>query len=631
MSTKHLVIGTAGHVDHGKTALIKALTGIDTDRLKEEKERGMSIELGFAHLELPSGVQAGIVDVPGHERFLKNMLMGAGGTDLVMLVVAADEGVMPQTVEHLDILRLLQVPAGLIVITKCDLADEEWLKLVEEDVRQAVAGTFLAEAPIVRVSSVTGEGIEALRQCLDRLAAQVPQRSESGPFRLPVDRVFTMPGFGTVVTGTVVSGRVRVGDLVEILPSGKSARVRQVQSHGKSIAEAVAGSRAALNLAGVEVAEIERGDVCATPGTLRATQILDARLQLLERLERPLAHRTRIRFHAGTAEIIGRVVLLDRDTLNPGESGWVQFRLESPTAVANGDPFVIRLYSPMITIGGGVVLDATAPKHRRFQPEVIAGLQARESGSPLSLLERLLYEAGDKGLTPTALATSVGRSLEDVCADLQTLADSGRAMGLSAQVFLHQRHWEALRERVLKVLEAFHAGNPLREYMPREELRIRSARAMPGVAFGLVLQRLQGEGAVEVAGDGVRRAGHRVRLSPAQEALADRLERRLKADLFNPPVLADLVAAVGPGAREVLHAMAETGRAVRVNETLFLHPEALAQIKQLVAQHIGQHGRLTAAQFRDLIHSSRKYAVPILEYLDSIRFTRRIGDERVLM
>ena len=324
-------------MDHGKTALIKALTGIDTDRLKEEKERGLSIELGFAHLELPSGVRAGIVDVPGHERFLKNMLMGAGGTDVVLLIVAADEGVMPQTLEHLDILRLLHVPAGLIVLTKVDLAeDEEWLALVEEEVRQAVAGTFLAQAPIVRVSAVTGEGIEALRAHLDRVAAAVRARSADGPFRLPVDRVFTMPGFGTVVTGTVASGRVRVGDAVELQPSGRATRVRGVQSHGQKAEEAVAGSRAALNLAGVEVGEVTRGDVCATPGTLRATQLVDARLQLLPvstdrwRTGRASASTP------GTAEVLGRVTLLDREALAPGESGLVQFRLEVPTALAKG-------------------------------------------------------------------------------------------------------------------------------------------------------------------------------------------------------------------------------------------------------------------------------------------------------
>ncbi|MBI3948394.1 MAG: selenocysteine-specific translation elongation factor, partial [Armatimonadetes bacterium] len=589
METKHLIIGTAGHVDHGKTALIKALTGTDTDRLKEEQERGMSIELGFAHLELPSGAVAGIVDVPGHERFLKNMLMGAGGTDLVMLIVAADEGVMPQTVEHLDILRLLHVPAGLVVITKVDLVEEEeWIELVEEDVRRAVEGTFLARAPVVRVSALTGEGMDALRECLDCLAARGQQRSAAGPFRLSVDRVFTMPGFGTVVTGTVASGRVRVGDTVEILPSGKASRVRQVQWRGQKAEEAVAGSRAALNLAGVELDEVERGDVCAAPGTLHATQILDARLQLLARLERPLANRTRIRLHAGTAETIGRVTILDRDELSPGEAGMVQFRLEKPTAVAKGDPFVIRLYSPMVTLGGGVVLDPTARKHRRFQDDVLDGLRVRETGAPIALLERAVYEAGDAGISTAALAAALGRPVEEVRADLQTLLDAGEMVALAPQAFVHEQRWEALRDRVLKALDTFHAANPLRARMPREELRTRAARAVPGGTFGLALQRLQSEGLVEIAGDGVRRAGHRVTLSPEREALAVRLERRLQAGRFSPPVLADLTAAEGAAAREVLNAMAETGRAVRVSDALYLHPEALAQIKELVARHIAK-------------------------------------------
>lgn len=628
---KHIIIGTAGHVDHGKTALIKALTGIDTDRLKEEKERGLSIELGFAHLELPSGVRAGIVDVPGHERFLKNMLMGAGGTDVVLLIVAADEGVMPQTLEHLDILRLLHVPAGLIVLTKVDLAeDEEWLALVEEEVRQAVAGTFLAQAPIVRVSAVTGEGIEALRAHLDRVAVAVRARSADGPFRLPVDRVFTMPGFGTVVTGTVASGRVRVGDAVELQPSGRATRVRGVQSHGQKAEEAVAGSRAALNLAGVEVEEVTRGDVCATPGTLRATQLVDARLQLLPRLDRPLANRTRIRLYAGTAEVLGRVTLLDREALAPGESGLVQFRLEAPTALAKGDPFVVRLYSPLVTLGGGVVLQPEARKHRRFQEEVLDSLRVRESGAPIDLLERAVFEAGEAGITMAALAQALQRPVAEVRADAEVLLEEEELLALSAQAVIHRQRWETLRERLQQTLEAFHQANRLREWMPREELRARAARGIPGGTFGLILQRLAAEGAIETQGEGVRRAGHRVTLDPAQEALAARLEERLRESLFSPPTLADLTTAEGPAAREVLNALVETGRAARVSEGLYLHRDAVEQIKELVAAHISKQGRITAADFRDLTNSSRKYAVPILEYLDSIRFTRRVGDERVL-
>lgn len=628
---KHIIIGTAGHVDHGKTALIKALTGTDTDRLKEEKERGMSIELGFAHLELPSGVAAGIVDVPGHERFLKNMLMGAGGTDVVMLVVAADEGVMPQTVEHLDILRLLHVPAGLIVLTKIDLApDEEWIALLEQEIRQAVAGTFLEQAPIVRVSSRTGEGLDTLRAELDRIASAVRERSAAGAFRLPIDRVFTMPGFGTVVTGTVASGRVRVGDTVEILPAGRTARVRQVQSHGMKSEEAVAGSRAALNLAGVAVEDVQRGDVCATPGTLQATHFVDARLQVLPRLERPLVHRTRIRFHAGTAEVLGRVALLDRDELAPGESGLVQFWLEEPTAVAPGDPFVVRLYSPMVTLGGGVVLQPGARRHRRFQQEVIEGLRVRESGAPVERLERAVYEAGEGGVTLTSLAQGLQRPIEEVRAQANELLQTGALVALSEQLVVHRDRWASLQERVQTTLDAFHRANPLREWMPREELRARAARAIPGAVFGLILGRLASEGAIEVAAEGVRRAGHRVTLTAAQEALAARLEERLRQNPFSPPLLADLVAAEGPAAREVLDALVEVGRAVRVAEGFYLHTEAMDRIKELVAQRIAERGRITAADLRDLTQSSRKYAVPILEHLDSVRFTRRVGDERVL-
>ncbi|MDH7568916.1 MAG: SelB C-terminal domain-containing protein, partial [Armatimonadota bacterium] len=400
--------------------------------------------------------------------------------------------------------------------------------------------------------------------------------------------------------------------------------------HGRKVEEAVAGSRAALNLAGVEVDQVRRGDVCVTTGAFKASSLIDARLQLLPRVEKTLANRTRIRFYAGTAEVIGRLTLLDRDQLPPGETGLVQFRLEEPVLVAKGDPFVVRLYSPLITLGGGTVLEPAARKHRRFQEEVIDGLRVREAGTPMDLLERAVYEAGESGANVSALATSLARSVEEVQADLAVLQEEGDVFRVSAQMVVHRERWESLRDRLLAALDAFHQANPMRQWMPREELRHRVVRSMPVGTFNLMLQRLQAEGAAEVQNEGVRRAGYRVRLSPQQEALAARLERRLSETPLTPPEASDLVAAEGPEAREVLNAMAELGRVVRITESLYLTADALEEVKRLVTGYIGAHGEMTAAEFRDLTRSSRRYAVPIMEYLDAIHFTRRVGDKRIL-
>jgi selenocysteine-specific elongation factor len=630
---KHLIIGTAGHVDHGKTALIRTLTGAETDRLKEEQERGMSIDLGFASFRLPGGRLAGVIDVPGHERFLKNMLAGAGGIDLVVLVIAADEGVMPQTREHLEILQILQTKKGVVALTKADLVDEEWLELVSDEIQTALQETFLKDAPIIPVSSVTGQGIPELTATLERLAEEVETRPVVGAWRLPIDRAFTVGGFGTVVTGTLMSGTVRVGDRAEILPHGLETRVRGIQTHGQGAQEAEAGTRVALNLAGVGLEAVERGDVCCAPGFLRPTLSIDARLDVLESCPREVKNRTRVRVYLGSAELLARLTLLDAEALQPGSSGLIQLRLEQPTACAKGDRFVLRFYSPMHTIGGGAVLEPHSPRHRRFDAAVLDNLAVKEQGTPEELLEEAIQRAGLTPATPSKVAPQIGMPLEEARVLIDSLKESGRLISTDGEAVLHTHPVEAAENQLLAVLRDFHAAQPLRVGMSREELRSRLSRAMDAKGFSLVLGRLERAGRIEPLDGRVRVAGQEPQYTPEQSRIAEAIESALLETPMAPPSFDEIVQgrrlSQGP-AREVWDALLDAGTVVRVAEGVFFHRRALDQIKERVRSHLAQKEKMTASEFRDLIGSSRKYAVPLLEWLDQARVTRRVGDERIL-
>jgi selenocysteine-specific elongation factor len=630
---KHLIIGTAGHVDHGKTALIRALTGAETDRLKEEQERGMSIDLGFASFRLPSGRLAGVIDVPGHERFLKNMLAGAGGIDLVILVIAADEGVMPQTREHLEILQLLHTKKGVVALTKADMVDEEWLELVQDEVRTALRGTFLRDAPLIPVSSITGQGIPELTATLDQMAEEVETRPVVGPWRLPVDRAFTVGGFGTVVTGTLMSGTVRVGDRAEILPAGLETRVRGIQTHGQSAPEAEAGTRVALNLAGVGLEGVERGDVAGAPGALTPTVSLDARLDVLESCPREVKNRTRVRLYLGSAELLARLQLLDAEVLTPGSSGLVQLRLETPTACAKGDRYVLRFYSPMNTIGGGVVLEPHAPKHRRFDAAVLENLAVKEQGTPSELLEEAIQRGGLTPATPARVAQQLGMPIEEARSLIEELKSQGRLIGTDGEAVVHSHRIEAAEGQLLQALREFHSAQPLRVGMSREELRSRLSRAMEAKGFGLVLGRLQQVGRVELLEGRVRLAGHQPQYTPEQARVAAVFESALQETPAAPPGYEEIVQSQrlpAAAAREVWEALIDAGTVVRVAEGVFFHQRALDRVKETVRAHLTEREKMTASEFRDLIGSSRKYAVPLLEWLDQARVTRRVGDERIL-
>ena len=626
-------IGTAGHVDHGKSTLIQALTGIDPDRLREEKERGMTIDLGFAWLTLPSGREISIVDVPGHERFIKNMLAGVGGIDAALLVVAADEGVMPQTREHVDILTLLGIDRGLVALTKKDLVDQEWLDLVAEETAEALKTTSLAGATIVPVSALGGDGLAELTRQLDALLEQTAPKRDVGRPRLPVDRVFSLGGFGTVVTGTLLDGSIRLGQELQLLPDGLKTRARGLQSHKAKVEVAPPGRRVAINLGGVSTEEVQRGDVVAAPGALRATTALDVRLRLLSDAPRPLANATAVGFHTGTAEAVGKVTLLDRDALGPGQEGWAQVRLRTPVAVAKNDLFIVRQLSPGVTLGGGQIVDpAPRRRHRRKQPAVIAALETLAKGTP----EEVLLKAIELREPVEARAVLQGSGLDTDAASaaLEALVASGQVVRLGSTV-ISGSGWRRLAEHAHDQIAHYHRQFPLRAGIPKEELK--SRLGLTPRLFGDVLTRLVAGGEVVDQGATLRSAAHEIALTPAQEQAAAGLLALLSQNPLSPPALPDarqtLAAANGAVAAvddELLGALVQQGRIVRVSEDLAFSADAYERMVDQVVDHLKTNGKITVAEVRDLFGTSRRYVLGLLEHLDRERITRRLGDERVL-
>ncbi|HID29508.1 MAG TPA: selenocysteine-specific translation elongation factor, partial [Desulfobacterales bacterium] len=508
---KQIILGTAGHIDHGKTSLIKALTGIDTDRLKEEKLRGITIELGFAWLDLPGGQRVGIVDVPGHEKFVKNMVSGASGIDLVALIIAADEGVMPQTKEHLDICSLLNVKHGLVVLTKIDMVDEEWLEMVTDDVQGFLKGTFLEGAPILPVSSLSGQGLPEFVEALETLCKAVPERKSSGLFRLPVDRVFTIKGFGTVVTGSLVSGKVRVGETTMVYPSGIQSKVRGIQVHGQTVDQVTASMRTAINFQGVDRSAIARGDVVGGVNTLKPSYMVDALLVSLPSNEKPLKNRTKVRFHTGTSEILARAILLDREELSPGETVVVQFRLEVPVAVVKDDRFVIRSYSPIRTIGGGQILNPVPRKHKRFRKPLVAELESLAESSAREIITYHLRESGILGVRSSELRLMTNLSEKDLEQHLQHLLSQRGIILVDREnrTFIHGSVFDALRQKTVKLLEDYHKDHPLKAGMSRQGLKSKLAASLDSKLFGLLIQDLTKSNAVIQEKEVIRLSGHR--------------------------------------------------------------------------------------------------------------------------
>ncbi|NLH09642.1 MAG: selenocysteine-specific translation elongation factor [Chloroflexi bacterium] len=619
------VIGTAGHVDHGKSTLVQAMTGIDPDRLAEEKQREMTIDLGFAWLTLPSGRTVGIVDVPGHRDFIENMLAGVGGIDLALLVIAADEGVMPQTREHLAILDLLGVTNAVVALTKIDMVpDPEWLELVALDVSELLDQTALRDAPIVPVSARTGDGLPDLLTALDAALGKQPPRPDLGRPRLPIDRIFTISGFGTVVPGTLTGGSLHVGDEVVIQPRGLHARIRGLQSHKEAISSAQPGSRVAVNLSGVDRGDIQRGDVVTRPGTLRGTTLIDVQFRYLPDAGRPLQHNAEVKFFSGAAESVAHVRLVGNRELLPGEEGWLQLRLAQPLALDKRDRFILRYPSPAQTIGGGVVLDPHPPhRWRRFKPEVIARFETLAAGTPEDLVLHALQ--GETALTPADLAARTGLAGSAIEAALAALAGEGQVFELLSGSWMALAAWQRLTGRMQAELAAYHQRNPLRLGMPREALR--SRLGLSGKLFQPFVQRAVESGILVDAGTALSLPEHRVTFTPAQQAAIDRLMREFQAQPTTPPATRDAAALVG---EDVLAALVEQGRLVQVNEDVLFDADTYAELVRQVEQFIEREGSITVAQARDLFNTSRKYVLALLEHLDSIGVTRRTGDERVL-
>ncbi|MBC9785438.1 selenocysteine-specific translation elongation factor [Heliobacterium chlorum] len=637
----HIIIGTAGHVDHGKTQLVKALTGVDTDRLKEEKERGISIELGFAPFVLPNGLRAGFVDVPGHERFIKQMLAGVSGMDLVMLVIAADEGVMPQTREHLDIIELLQVPRGMVVLTKADLVDDEWLELMVEEVKEFLEGTSLSQAPIITVSSTTGIGLPELKQCIVDKSSHLPRRPLAGAARLPIDRIFTVSGFGTVVTGTLASGVISVGDTLSVMPADWPVRVRGLQVHGKKVDAALAGQRVAVNLSGVEVSQVVRGDVLAKPGLFTPSYRVSVRLKTLPGRDKPLKERERIRFHSGTRETLGRISLLDREELVPGEEAYAQILLEEPIVTVKGDRFVIRTYSPALTVGGGQIIESTAIKLKKHRQDVLQALATKEMGSPVERLTQHLNQTGiPLSLSEAVKVLDVTRAeIESIIKEIQSSElslDIALLKGDSEPYLLAATRYDGLVKAIEKELGHFHQKYPLRLGLPKEDLKGRLTPLWGQKVYSALLATLQEKGRITLQGNLLAYSGY-VPVPQGETARRlNTLEQQFVSSGLQPPTLSELTKEWVEGEHrphseleEYLNYLTDTGRIKKITDELLFHRQANQDFIDTVKMGLKTKGELTVADVRDLTGSSRKYIVPLLEWLDRERVTRRVGDKRV--
>jgi len=668
---KHIIVGTAGHIDHGKTALVKALTGTDADRLKEEKQRGITIDIGFADLAIGDS-RFGFVDVPGHERFVKNMLAGAHGLDIVMLVVAADESVMPQTREHFDICRLLHVKSGLVALTKSDLVDEELLELARAEVEDFVQGSFLEGAPIIPVSSRTGAGVEELKSALVKLSESIAPKITSAVPRLPIDRSFSIKGFGTVVTGTLIAGELKVGDEVEVLPGGVRTRVRNLQVHAEDTDRALAGQRTAVNLQGVNVEQTQRGSMLAPAGRLLSTSMIDARLDLLANSPRPIVHRARVRLHHGTAEVMARVVILgggepsggDREPdseewlldsiaaesllptspaliqesirIEPGQSRLVQLRLEEPIAALPGDRFIIRSYSPQITIGGGIVIDALPEKHRLRDTAPRARLEQLERADLTERVAIFIEMSGARAMVATDIASRTGATDEQMNSAARALIGSGRVLEVSDSplILLSSEVYRLLASQVSDLLSKHHSSEPLSLGLGREEVRERVFGDNRPEIFRAVIARLADEGKIVAERDMLRLASHRPALTDADSAAKQNLESSFKAAGLEALTLEEAAARLGLAvnlARKLFNLLQSERRVARVGDMVF-HVEVVENLKERVRAQKAVNPRMDVTVFKEITGGlTRKYAIPLLEFLDRERITRRVGNEREIL
>ncbi|MDU5080598.1 selenocysteine-specific translation elongation factor [uncultured Tissierella sp.] len=633
---KHVIIGTAGHIDHGKTTLIRAITGRNTDRLKEEQERGISIELGFTYFDLPSGQRAGIIDVPGHEKFVKNMLAGVIGIDIVLLVVAADEGIMPQTLEHLHILDLLGIKKGFVVLTKSDLVDSEWIDMVEEEVREEIKGTFLEDTPIIRASSTTKMGIEKIINLIDGYAAELKDRDVDDMPRLPVDRVFSISGFGTVVTGTLLSGQLKIGDEVQVFPGDKKARIRTLQVHDQDASIAYGGQRVAANLAGLKKEDIDRGDTIAPVNSMNDTMMLDVKIKLLKDIDRYIDNRTRLRLYIGTKEVLCRVVLLDKEEIGPGDEAYAQLRLEEEVVAKRGDKFIIRFYSPMFTIGGGEILEPNPKKKKRFDDKAIKELEIKEMGSSTDIIENIIEDKSKEFPTTKEIAVFTAMLEESIKNEINKLIENKKVISFSLTKDLHIIHinyFNKVKDKILEELKNFHSKYPLRAGMQKEEIRSRFLKnAKPKVAEAFIDLLIE-KGYLEQKLENISINGFEIKFNDNQLKISQEILRGFKENPYQPPRREDLESIIGEKKdeiEEVFISLLNNGDIIKLNEEVYISKEAYDLGLDKLKEHFTNKDSISIGEYRDLLNTNRKVALALLEYFDQIKITKRDKDIRIL-
>lgn len=628
----NVVIGTAGHIDHGKSALIKRLTGIEPDRWAEEKKRGITIDLGFAFFDLPSQKRAGIVDVPGHEKFIRNMLAGVSGIDIVLLVVSAEEGVMPQTQEHLDILNMLEVKRGIVVLTKSDLVDEDMIELVKEDVKEHLVGTFLEGQPMIPVSSVTGDGLETLISEIDHMAQDVEDKPDHIPARLPIDRVFSLQGVGTVITGTLVEGRISQDDTLVVYPEGQEVRIRKIQNHNVDVSEAHAGQRVALNLTGVNKTLLHRGDVLAQADTMKSTMMLDVEFSLLKSAPRPIENWTRLRLYQGTKEVLCRIVLLDREALEPGESCLAQLRLEDKTACKYGDRFVVRLYSPLLTVGGGKILDPNAIKHKRFKEDILDDLLMKLEGDPAQIIDGSLFKMSSEFPSIEDIAGQSGLAFDLVQSHLEKMEAEGSAFKFPSGAWVHVSYLDQIEASIITLLNGYHEKNSLKAGMPKEELRNKALTGVKGKSADIIFDQFVKRGIIRITGATAALSSFEISLTSKQQEKMDKI-----TDFYNlcgtkPPAVSEAEQKLGIGKKDkaLLDLLFATGKLVKLSDKIWMSGDVVENCEKALRAHLETEGKVSLAEFRDLVETSRKNAVALLEYFDEQKITKRQEDYRVL-
>lgn len=634
---KNIIVGTAGHVDHGKTCLIKALTGMETDRLKEEKKRGITIENGFADM-IYGDYNISIIDVPGHERFVKNMLAGIGGIDMVLLVVGLDEGVMPQTVEHFQILKMLDIRKGIIVFTKRDMVDdEEWIELVKEDAKGLVEGTFMEDAPTIEVSAFEGTGIEELKQLIvDNIDDSILKSDAKELFRLPVDRVFTIDGFGTVITGTLMEGTIRQGDELMVYPEGKVSKVRNVQVHNESVEAAFAGQRTALNLANLKKEDLERGSVLAAKDSLEPTMMVDVRLELFDDIDRNVLNNSRVHFFCGSSQALGKVVLLDRDEAEAGDTCYAQLRLEEAVAIKKDDRFIIRFYSPVITIGGGKILEVSPEKHKRFNEGVLESLAVKDNGHIKDITELVIAEKSRYLITLSALAAKLKLDKAELTTIIEQLVDEEKIVIVKKDYPLHKDYLKKISDYAVEILTEYHDKNSLSEGLNKEELKsklLQKFRFTEPKVLEDILPEMEKAGIIKVGAKSVSLAGFTIKYSPAMQAMKDRIQKLYKTKGYEMPTVDEVLQTEKDtaNARHIIDAMVSQGELVRLNYQYCIDKEAFDIALDNLKAKIKADGQITLAEFRDIIGTSRKYAMEILDYLDNSKITLKVDDARVLL